>query len=140
MTYVLGRILDLLQFSTPTSIEWYKNGERAPLRAMRVFGDSESAVVRMSRYYRTPIISLMITRRVYVSSISTPLEGDGHGKYRAVSSERMVTIGSRTGRPLVSVHLPPSVRRMVSEEAVRMLQRLLSENTDFDLTACTLHR
>lgn len=120
--------------------EWYKNGRRAALRTMRVFGDTESGAVRVEVYYRTPILSILITRRVYVSSISTPLEGDGPGKYRAVSSERIVTLGSRAGRPLVSFHLPPSVKKMASDEAVEEVQRLLSENTDFDLCKPPLHR
>lgn len=119
---------------------WYKNGRPAALRTMRVFGDTESGAVRVEVYYRTPILSILITRRVYVSSISTPLEGDGPGKYRAVSREDAVTLGSRAGRPLVSFHLPPSVKKMASDEAVEEVQRFLSENTDFDLTACTLHR
>ena len=133
-------IRKLFMISTHKTTEWYKNGRRAALRTMRVFGDTESGAVRMSRYYRTPILSIQITRRVYVSSISTPLEGDGPGKYRAVSSERIVTLGSRAGRPLVSFHLPSRVRRVASDEAVEEVQRLISENTDFDLTACTLHR
>lgn len=119
---------------------WYKNGRPAALRTMRVFGDTESGAVRVEVYYRTPILSILITRRVYVSSISTPLEGDGPGKYRAVSSERIVTLGSRAGRPLVSFHLPSRVRRVASDEAVEEVQRLLSENTDFDLCKPPLHR
>lgn len=119
---------------------WYKNGRPAALRTMRVFGDSESAAVRMSRYYRTPIISLMITRRVYVGGVEMDEEDDGPGKYRVVSSLWVVTLGTRGGRPLVSFHLPSRVRRVASDEAVEEVQRLLSENTDFDLTARTLHR
>ncbi len=136
---MLGRILDLVGVENWRSIEWYKNGERAPLRTMRVFGDSESAAVRMSRYYRTPIISLMITRRVYVGGVEMDEEDDGPGKYRVVSSERIVTLGTRGGRPLVSFHLPSRVRRVASDEAVEEVQRLISENTDFNFTACTLH-
>ena len=119
---------------------WYKNGRPAALRTMRVFGDTESGAVRISRYYRTPILSILITGRVYVSGVEMDEEGDGPGKYRVVSSERIVTLGSRAGRPLVSFHLPPSVKKMASDEAVEEVQKILSENTDFDLTACTLHR
>ena len=133
-------IRKLLCVEIMKTTEWYKNGRRAALRTMRVFGDSESAAVRMSRYYRTPILSIQITRRVYVSGVEMDEEGDGPGKYRAVSSERIVTLGSRAGRPLVSFHLPSRVRRVASDEAVEEVQRLISENTDFDLTACTLHR
>ena len=133
-------IRKLFMISTHKTTEWYKNGRRAALRTMRVFGDTESGAVRVEVYYRTPILSILITRRVYVSSISTPLEGDGPGKYRAVSSWIQVTLGSRAGRPLVSFHLPSRVRRVASDEAVEEVQRLISENTDFDLTACTLHR
>ena len=136
---MLGRILDLVGVENWRSIEWYKNGERAALRTMRVFGDTESGAVRVEVYYRTPILSILITRRVYVSSISTPLEGDGPGKYRAVSSLWVVTLGTRGGRPLVSFHLPSRVRRVASDEAVEEVQRLISENTDFNFTACTLH-
>lgn len=120
--------------------EWYKNGRPAALRTMRVFGDTESGAVRVEVYYRTPILSIMITRRVYVSGVEMDEEGDGPGKYRVVSSERIVTLGSRAGRPLVSFHLPLSSRRMASDEAVEELRKLISENTEFDLTACTLHR
>ena len=133
-------IRKLFMISTHKTTEWYKNGRRAALRTMRVFGDTESGAVRMSRYYRTPIFSILINRRVYLHPTDIHEEGDGPGKYRVVSSERIVTLGSRAGRPLVSFHLPLSSRRLGSDEAVEEVQRLISENTDFDLTACTLHR
>ena len=133
-------IRKLLCVEIMKTTEWYKNGRRAALRTMRVFGDTESGAVRMSRYYRTPIFSILINRRAYVSGVEMDEEGDGPGKYRVVSSERIVTLGSRAGRPLISFHLPLSSRRVASDEAVEEVQRLISENTDFDLTACTLHR
>ena len=68
------------------------------------------------------------------SGVEMDEEGDGPGKYRVVSSERIVTLGSRAGRPLISFHLPLSSRRLGSDEAVEEVQRLISENTDFDLS------
>jgi hypothetical protein len=113
-------------------IEWYKNGRPAALRTMRVFGDTETGAVRMSKCYRTPILSVRMVRWVYLSGAHMGNRGKGPGRYRVVSSLWVVTLGTRGGRPLVSVHLPPSVRRMVSEEAVRMLQGILSLNIGTD--------
>jgi len=137
---MMRKLEELLGVESWISTEWYKNGERAPLRLMRVFGALETGAVRISRYYRTPLLQVRVVRRVYISGTNMDMEGKETGKYRLVSSLWVVTLGTRSGRPLVSVHLPSSVRRMVSDEAVRMLQGILEEHTDLNFTACTLHR
>lgn len=137
---MIERMMKLLSVESWISTEWYKNGEKAPLRTMRVFGALETGAVRISRYYRTPLLQVRVVRWVYLGGAKMGMNDEVPGEYRVVSSCTKVTLGSRAGRPLVSVHLPPRVRRMAGKDAVRMLQGILEEHTDLKFTTCTLHR
>ena len=133
---MIKQIRKLLDVEEIRNINWYKNGERVQLQLMRVFGDNESATVRISNYYHTFIFSLMITKRVYMSRAFRCDAGKDSEKCRVISSETQATLGIGRFQPLLTVHFLRISRNMESGRAVKEIQTLVEENTDPSFPTC----